>query len=47
MGYFSVKLLLDTHIWLWYLLSDPSLSRTLETTIASPDTQLWLSPITL
>ena len=47
MGCFSVKLLLDTHIWLWYLLSDPSLSRTLETTIASPDTELWLSPITL
>ena len=47
MGCFSVKLLLDTHIWLWYLLSDPSLSRTLKTTIASPDTELWLSPITL
>lgn len=42
-----MKLLLDTHIWLWYLLSDSSLSRTLATTIASPDTELWLSPITL
>ena len=42
-----MKLLLDTHIWLWYLLSDPSLSQKLKTTIASPDFELWLSPITL
>jgi PIN domain nuclease of toxin-antitoxin system len=42
-----MKLLLDTHIWLWYLLSDPSLSPSLQTTIVAPDTELWLSPITL
>jgi PIN domain nuclease of toxin-antitoxin system len=42
-----VKLLLDTHIWLWYLLGDSRLSTTLQTTILSPDTDLWLSPITI
>ncbi|NJM58623.1 MAG: type II toxin-antitoxin system VapC family toxin [Synechococcales cyanobacterium RU_4_20] len=42
-----MKLLLDTHIWLWYLLGNPQLSTTLQTTIPSPDTALWLSPISI
>ncbi|MDF0553074.1 PIN domain-containing protein [Kamptonema sp. UHCC 0994] len=42
-----MKLLLDTHIWLWYLLGDPRLSRSLQTTIADPNTELWLSPISI
>jgi PIN domain nuclease of toxin-antitoxin system len=40
-----VKLLLDTHIWLWYALGDPQLSENLQSTIASDTTELWLSPI--
>lgn len=42
-----MKLLLDTHIWLWYLLGDPRLSRSLQTAIADPNTELWLSPISI
>lgn len=40
-----MKLLLDTHIWLWYALGDPQLSENLQSTIASDTTELWLSPI--
>lgn len=42
-----MKLLLDTHIWLWYLLGDPRLSRSLQTAIADSNTELWLSPISI
>ncbi len=42
-----MKLLLDTHIWLWYLLGDPRLSRSLQTAIADPNTELWPSPISI
>lgn len=42
-----MKLLLDTHIWLWYLLGDPRLSRSLQTAIADPNTELWLSLISI
>ena len=42
-----MKLLLDTHIWLWYLLGDPRLSRSLQTAIADYNTELWLSPISI
>jgi PIN domain nuclease of toxin-antitoxin system len=47
MGSASVKLLLDTHIWLWYALGDPQLSDNLRSTIASDTTELWLSPISI
>ncbi len=47
MGNTSVKLLLDTHIWLWYLLSDKRLSTELQTIIAEETTELWLSPISI
>ncbi|MEG4862886.1 MULTISPECIES: type II toxin-antitoxin system VapC family toxin [Microcoleaceae] len=40
-----MKLLLDTHIWLWYLLGDPRLSRSLQMAIGDRNTELWLSPI--
>ena len=40
-----MKLLLDTHIWLWYLLADDRLSGELKSLIANPNTELWLSPI--
>jgi PIN domain nuclease of toxin-antitoxin system len=42
-----VKLLLDTHIWLWYLLGDQRLSLQLQTAISDPNTELWLSPISI
>ena len=42
-----MKLLLDTHIWLWYLQGNDRLSANLQQIIASPDTELWLSPISV
>jgi len=42
-----VKLLLDTHIWLWYQLGDDSLSLQLQHAIADPSNELWLSPISI
>lgn len=42
-----MKLLLDTHIWLWYLLGDQRLSLQLQNTIVDPNTELWLSPISI
>lgn len=43
MGNIRLKLLLDTHIWLWYLFGDDKLSTNLQTTIASESNELWLS----
>lgn len=42
-----MKLLLDTHIWLWYLLGDKRLSTNLQTVIAEETTEIWLSPISI
>lgn len=42
-----MKLLLDTHIWLWYSLSDTQLSENLRSIIAADTTELWLSPISI
>ena len=42
-----MKLLLDTYIWLWYLLADNRLSGELKLLIANPSTELWLSPISI
>lgn len=42
-----MKLLLDTHIWLWYTLGDPQLSNNLRTAIGSDTTEIWLSPISI
>jgi PIN domain nuclease of toxin-antitoxin system len=42
-----MKLLLDTHIWLWYLLADDRLSGELKSLIANPTNELWLSPISI
>ena len=38
-----MKLLLDTHIWLGYLLGDPRLSLQLQRAIADRNTELWRS----
>ena len=42
-----MKLLLDTHIWLWYLLGNENLSENLRQIMELPDTELWLSPISI
>jgi PIN domain nuclease of toxin-antitoxin system len=42
-----MKLLLDTHIWLWYSLGNPQLSDHLRSAIASDMTEFWLSPISV
>jgi PIN domain nuclease of toxin-antitoxin system len=42
-----MRILLDTHIWLWYGLGNPKLSQNLQTAIADPDNELWLSPISI
>jgi PIN domain nuclease of toxin-antitoxin system len=42
-----MNLLLDTHIWLWYLLGDNRLSGELKSLISDPSTELWLSPISI
>ena len=42
-----MKLLLDTHIWIWYLLGNERLSQTLRGAIANENNELWLSPISV
>ena len=42
-----MKILLDTHIWLWYLLGNPRLSLQLQTAIADSINEIWLSPISI
>jgi len=40
-----VRLLLDTHIWVWSLLDPSRLSRRVRAELESPDNELWLSPV--
>ena len=42
-----MKILLDTHIWLWYSLVNPKLNQTLKSAIENPDNELWLSPVSI
>lgn len=42
-----MKLLLDTHIWIWYLLEDSRLSDNLQQIIINETNELWLSPISI
>jgi PIN domain nuclease of toxin-antitoxin system len=42
-----MKLLLDTHTWLWRLLDPQQLSETAERAIADRDSELFLSPVTV
>jgi PIN domain nuclease of toxin-antitoxin system len=42
-----VKLLLDTHIWLWLIAGDARLKPKLRSILQDPDNELWLSPISV
>jgi len=42
-----VKLLLDTHIWLWSALDPSRLSRRVADSLENPANELWLSPISV
>ena len=42
-----MKLLLDTHIWLWSVLEPERLSRRVAKEIRDSSNELWLSPISI
>jgi PIN domain nuclease of toxin-antitoxin system len=42
-----MKLLLDTHIWVWSTLDRARLTARLTAALENPSNQLWLSPISL
>jgi PIN domain nuclease of toxin-antitoxin system len=42
-----VKLLLDTHIWLWATLDPDRLMRRVAKALADPANELWLSPVSV
>jgi len=42
-----MKLLLDTHIWLWSALDQARLAARLTAALENPSNELWLSPISL
>ncbi len=42
-----MKLLLDTHIWIWSLIDPEKLSARVSKALENPDNQSWLSPISL
>jgi PIN domain nuclease of toxin-antitoxin system len=40
-----MKLLLDTHIWLWSLSEPRRLARRVQNELTDPKNELWLSPV--
>ena len=42
-----MRLLLDTHIWIWSLLEPPRLTPRVTRALQATNTELWLSPISL
>lgn len=40
-----MRLLLDTHIWLWSLLAPQNLTARVAAAVEHPENELWLSPI--
>jgi len=42
-----LKLLLDTHIWIWSILEPHRLTREVTKELTNSENQLWLSPISL
>jgi PIN domain nuclease of toxin-antitoxin system len=47
MGGASVRLLLDTHIWLWSLQDPHRLSKRVVAALTNDDNECWLSPISV
>jgi len=42
-----VKLLLDTHIWLWSTLEPQRIARRVQQALTDSENELWLSPISV
>ena len=42
-----MKLLLDTHVWLWGLTTPSRLARRVFSALEDPQNELWLSPISV
>lgn len=42
-----MKLLLDTHIWIWDLSGDVRLPARLKTALKDPANEIWLSPVSI
>ena len=42
-----MKLLLDTHIWLWSTLQPQRIARRVEQALTDPANELWLSPMSI
>jgi PIN domain nuclease of toxin-antitoxin system len=42
-----MRLLLDTHIWMWSLLEPGRLGKRTVNALKNPDNELWLSPISV
>jgi PIN domain nuclease of toxin-antitoxin system len=40
-----LRILLDTHIWLWSIYDPDRIGRTLRWELKNPENELWLSPI--
>ena len=40
-----MKILLDTHIWIWHLQSSEKLPESLKVLLIDPQTELWISPV--
>jgi PIN domain nuclease of toxin-antitoxin system len=43
----EVKLLLDTHIWIWSSIEPDRLTKAVARELANPRNELWLSPISI
>jgi PIN domain nuclease of toxin-antitoxin system len=42
-----MKILLDTHVWIWLLAGSEKLNPKLRTALDSEDNEIWLSPISI
>ncbi|MGH8658711.1 MAG: type II toxin-antitoxin system VapC family toxin [Gammaproteobacteria bacterium] len=42
-----MRLLLDTHIWIWSLAEPSRLSKRVRTAVTRPENELWVSPISV
>jgi PIN domain nuclease of toxin-antitoxin system len=42
-----MKALLDTHIWIWYLIGDSKLRKSHRKLISNPESEIWLSSMSI